>query len=103
MMVPSRSTKTAGDSSSVMVAIFSEAGDKFISRHGCSSKFANHNCASVVGDFCRFNWSCSADKPESKERNGSIGRAGDRHRAAGPHPDRARECQLREKLLRGSG
>src|SRR5262249_59313295 len=77
MMVPARSTKTAADSSSVMVAILSEAVDKFISRHGRCSKFANDDGASVVGDFCRFNWSCSAEKPEGKERNGSIARAGD--------------------------
>src|SRR5437773_95299 len=77
MIVPSRSTKTAGDSSSVIVAVLSEAGDKFISSHGRCSKFANHDCASVVGDFCRFNWNCSADEPKSKERNRSIASARD--------------------------
>src|SRR5689334_2387439 len=76
MMVPSRSTKTARDSSLVIVAVLSEAGDQFISRHGRCSKFANHDCASVVSDFCRFNWSCSAGEPKGKKRNRSIASAG---------------------------
>src|SRR6266481_1112316 len=77
MMVPSRSTKTAGDSISVMFAVFSETGDKFISGYGCRSKFAHHNCASVVGDFRRLNRSRSADESKREERNGSVAGAGD--------------------------
>src|SRR5882724_354275 len=72
MIVPSRSTKTAGNSASLIFAVLSETGDKFISRHGSRSKFANHNCASVVGDFRCLDGSRSADESKGKERNGSI-------------------------------
>src|SRR5437667_5155194 len=77
MIVPSRSTKTAGESASVMFAVFSETGHQFVSRHGCGSKFADHNGASVVGDFCSFNGSRFADESEGKQRYGSVASAGD--------------------------
>ena len=60
-----------------MVAILVEIRDKFIARHGRSSQFADHHCASVVGDFCRLNRSRSTHKSECKERNGSIAGARD--------------------------
>src|SRR5438132_11546921 len=77
MMVPSRSTKTAVDSVSVIFAVLSETGDKLIACHGRCSKLADHNSASVVGDFRRFNRSRSADESKGKERNGSVAGAGD--------------------------
>src|SRR6266496_5629301 len=77
MIVPSRSTKTAGDSASVIFAFLSETGDEFISCHGGCSKFADYDCASVVGNFRRFNRSRSADESKGKERNGSVAGAGD--------------------------
>src|SRR6266567_7273184 len=77
MMVPSRSTKTAGDSALVIFAVLSETGDKFVSCHGRCSKFTDYNCAPVVGDFRRFNRSRSADESKGKERNGSVAGAGD--------------------------
>src|SRR5437667_5137802 len=77
MMVPSRSTKTAGDSSLVIFAVLSETGDKFVSCHRRCSKFTDYNCAPVVGDFRRFNRSRSADESKGKERNGSVSGAGD--------------------------
>src|ERR1700752_3460846 len=77
MIVPSRSTKTAGDIASVIFAVLSETSDKFISCHGRCSKFADHNCASVVGNFRRFNRGRSADESKGKERNGCIAGAGD--------------------------
>src|SRR6266545_578110 len=61
MMVPSRSTKTAGDSALVIFAVLSETGDKLIACHGRCSKLADHNSASVVGDFRRFNRSRAGD------------------------------------------
>src|SRR4029077_250790 len=76
MIVPSRSIKTAGDSASVMFAVLSKIGDKLISGDGRRSKFAHHNCASVVGDFRRLNRSRSADESKCEQRNGSIARAG---------------------------
>src|SRR5437867_13342478 len=72
MIVPSRSTNTAGDSTSLMLAVLSETGDKFLSRHGRRSKFAHYNSAPVVGDFRRLDRSRSAHKAKGKERNGSI-------------------------------
>src|SRR5712664_1152569 len=77
MRVPSRSTKTAGDSISVIFPVLSETGDKFISGHRRRSKFAHNNCASVVGDFRRLNRSRPADESKREERNGSIASAGD--------------------------
>src|SRR6266498_3830066 len=77
MMVPSRSTKTAGDSALVIFAVLSETGDKLIACHGRCSKLADHNSASVVGNFRRFNRSRSADQSKGKERNGSVAGAGD--------------------------
>src|SRR6516225_1520309 len=77
MIVPSRSTKTAGDRASVMFAVLSETGDKFISCHGRCSKFANHDGASVVSNFRRFNRSRSADESEGKKGNSRV--AGARH------------------------
>src|SRR5260370_39758184 len=77
MMVPSRSTKTAVDSALVIFAVLSETGDKLIACHGRCSKFADHNCASVVGNFRRFNRGRSADESKGKERNGSVPGAGD--------------------------
>src|SRR6266487_1097520 len=75
MIVPSRSIKTAGESVSVIFTIFSETGDKFITRYRRRSKFADHNGASVVGDLRRFGRGCSADQSKGKERNGCIARA----------------------------
>src|SRR6266540_1162456 len=72
MMVPSRSTKTACYISSFMFAVLSETGDKFVACHGCCSKFADHNCASVIGNFRRFNRSRSADESEREQRDGSV-------------------------------
>src|SRR5947207_10179202 len=77
MMVPSRSTKTAADSASVMPAVLLETGDKFIARHSGCSEFTYHNCAPVIGDFHRFSRSRSANKSKCKESNGSVARAGD--------------------------
>ena len=76
MMVPSRSRKTAGDSASVMFAVLSETGDKFVACHGRCSKFADDDCAGVVGNFRRFNRSRSADERKSKERDGGVAGAG---------------------------
>src|SRR5437016_14421111 len=72
MIVPSRSINTAGDSGSIMFAVFSETGDKFVSGYGRRSKFAHYNSAPVVGDFRGFDRSRSAHKAKGKERNGSI-------------------------------
>src|SRR5437867_11403495 len=77
MMVPSRSTKTAADSASVMPAVLLETGDNFTPRHIGCSEFTYHNCAPVVGDFRRFSRSRSANKSKCKKSNGSIARAGD--------------------------
>src|SRR5213594_2903514 len=77
MMVPSRSKKTAGDSSLVIFAVLSETGDKFVSCHGRCSKFTDYNCAPVVGDFRRINRSRSADESKGKERYSRIAGAGD--------------------------
>src|SRR2546427_9327775 len=77
MIVPSRSTKTAADSALAMFAVLSETSDKFISGHGRRSKFADHDCASVVGDFRCLNRSRSANKSKCEKRNGSITGAGD--------------------------
>src|SRR5438067_8891563 len=76
MMVSSRSTKPAGHSASVMFAVLSKTGDKFVSCDGRCSKFADYNCAGVVGNFRRFNRSRSADEPEGKERNSRVASAG---------------------------
>src|SRR5215470_14822611 len=97
MIVPSRSTKTAGDSGSVMFAVLSETGDKFICRHGRRSKFAHHNCAPVVGDFRRLSWSRSADESKSKERNGGIARARDIENLPGPRWNIMRRFVLLKK------
>src|SRR6202043_3843946 len=77
MMVPSRSTKTAVDSVSFIFAVLSETGDKLIACHGRCSKLADHNCASVVGNFRRFDRSRSADQSKCKERDSSVSGAGD--------------------------
>src|SRR5437879_9579372 len=77
MMVPSRSTKTAGDSALVIFAVLSETGDKFVSCHRRCSKFTDYNCAPVVGDFRRFNRSRSADESKGKERDSRVAGAGD--------------------------
>src|SRR5437899_9696848 len=76
-MLPSRSTKTAVDSVSFIFAVLSETGDKLIACHGRCSKLADHNSASVVGDFRLFNRSRSADESKGKERNGSVAGAVD--------------------------
>src|SRR5216117_1600377 len=77
MMVPSRSIKTAGDSALGIFGVLAETGDKFISCHGRCSKFADHNCASVIGNLRRFNGSRSADESKGKERNGCVAGARD--------------------------
>src|SRR5690242_7259234 len=77
MMVPSRSTKTAGDSASVMSAILSKAGHEFVSCQGRCSQFTDDDGASVVGDFRRFNRSRSTDESKRKERNSGVAGAGD--------------------------
>src|SRR6476660_6509839 len=77
MMVPSRSTKTAGDSALVIFAVLSETGDKFVSCHGRCSKFTDYNCAPVVGDFRRFNRSRSTDEPKTEESDGRVAGARD--------------------------
>src|SRR5438045_876412 len=76
MMVPSRSTKTAGDSASVMFAVPAETRHKFVSCHGRCSQFADYDCAPMVCDFGRFNRSRSADESEGKERDGRVASAG---------------------------
>src|ERR1700746_2097251 len=76
MMVPSRSTKTAGDSASGIFAVLSETGHKFVACHSRCSKFAYDDCASMVGNFRRFNRSRSADESKGKERNGGVAGTG---------------------------
>src|SRR6202035_4088586 len=76
MMVPSRSRKTAGNRASVIFAVLSEAGDKFVACHSRCSKFAYDDRASVVGNFRRFDRSRSADESKSKERNSGVASAG---------------------------
>src|SRR6516164_6322675 len=77
MMVPSRSTKTAANSASVMSAVLLKTGDKFIACHGGRSEFAHHNCAPVVGDLRRFSRSRFANKSKRKKSNGGVTCAGD--------------------------
>src|SRR5919106_1686468 len=77
MTVPSRSRKTAGDTSSHIFVFLSKARDEFISRHSRRSKFAHDNSASVIGNLRRFNRSRAADEPKREERNRSIARTRD--------------------------
>src|SRR6266566_1093070 len=68
MMVPSRSTKMAGDAPSVMFAVLPETGDKFVSGDGRCSKFADYNSASMVGNLRCFNRSRFAGQSEGDEK-----------------------------------
>src|SRR5438046_2642736 len=77
MMVPSRSTKTAADSASVMPAVLLETGDKFIARHSGCSDVTYSNCAPVSGALLSFCRSRSANKSKREKSNGSVARAGD--------------------------
>src|SRR4029453_5889459 len=72
MMVPSRSIKTAGDSTSRIFPFLSKAGDEFISRHSCRSKFAHDNSATVIGNLGCFNGRRAADEPKREERNRGV-------------------------------
>src|SRR5215216_864694 len=72
MMVPSRSRKTAADSGSFMFVVSSKIRYKLVTRDRRCTEFADHNCASVVCDFGRFNRSSSANKPEREECYGRI-------------------------------
>src|SRR4029077_17383961 len=77
MIVPSRSIKTAADSSLATFRILSKTGHQFISRHGRCSKLAYDYCTRVVGNFRRFGRSRSAGETEGKESDGRITRARD--------------------------
>src|SRR6266513_2988224 len=72
MIVPSRSINTAGDSASRIFAVVSKTGDKFISRHSRSAKFADDYSASVVGNLRRFNRGRATDEPKREERNRGV-------------------------------
>src|SRR6266513_5092725 len=72
MIVPSRSINTAGDSASRIFAVGSKTGDKFISRHSRSSKFADDYSAPVVGNLRRFNRTRAADEPKREKRNRGV-------------------------------
>src|SRR5947207_7183768 len=72
MIVPSRSTKTAGDASSVTPIMPPKTGQKFLFRHACCSKFADNDGTSVIGDFGSFHRCCFANQPKGKERDGGI-------------------------------
>src|SRR5215470_2486383 len=76
MIVPSRSTKTAGDSASFMFVVLSEPSNEFISRDGCRAELAD-DAAAMIGDLRRFNRSGFTDEPKGEERNSSIACARD--------------------------
>src|SRR5262249_22585032 len=77
MIVPSRSTKTAGDSTSLMAAVLSKASDEFISPHSRRSKFAHDNSASVVGNLRCFNGRRAANESKREESNRGVACARD--------------------------
>src|SRR4029453_6456456 len=72
MIVPSRSIKTAGDSTSPIFVVLSKTGDQFISRHSRRSKFAYDYGAPVVGNLRRFNRSRAADESKREEGNRGV-------------------------------
>src|SRR6266516_3303330 len=75
MIVPSRSTKTAGRNLSATRRIPPKIGQKFLFRHCCGPKFADNDSTSVIVDFGRFHRCCLANEPKGKERDGGIARA----------------------------
>src|SRR5262249_41726743 len=72
MIVPSRSMKTAGDSTSRIFALISKTGYEFISRHSRRSKLAHHYSASVIGNLRRFNRSRAAHESKREKRNRGV-------------------------------
>src|ERR1700741_2518967 len=77
MIVPSRSMKTAGDSTSRIFAVISKTGDEVISRHSRRSKFAHHYSASVIGNLRRFNRSPAEYESKRENRNRGVPSARD--------------------------
>src|SRR5437868_434221 len=75
MIVPSRSTKTAGDNLSATRRIPPKIGQKFVFRHGCGPKFADNDGTSVIGDFGCFYRCCLANESKGKKRDRGIARA----------------------------
>src|SRR5215217_7153850 len=72
MIVSSRSIKTAGDSASRMLGIFSKTGDEFIAHHSRRSKLAHDYSACVIGNLRRFDGSRAANEPKRKECNRGV-------------------------------
>src|SRR5262245_59648931 len=75
MIVPSRSIKTAADSSLAMLGVLLETGYQCISCHRCCSKLADHDSARVICDFRCFGWGRAASQAECKKSDGCITRA----------------------------
>src|SRR5437879_4446231 len=75
MIVPSRSTKTAGNNLLAIRRVPAKIGQKFLFRHGCGPKLADNNGTSMIGNFGCFHRCCLASEPKGKKRDGGIASA----------------------------